>query len=190
MNPITATLRATDLCILLDVAPRSFERWLPRPIPVHVDFSAAPRGRMYALPEVLTFLRANRKRGLYGDDLARIVKYDTSERAERAASPGFPDDVWLGGTPEVRSESFRAALIGAEVERARLVQKAVGQAAVVAGVPRVERLRQIVLIHPAVVRFILANEGDELPAGDAGWKSWVRAVDIVNIPATEHKEAA
>jgi len=145
---------------------------------------------MYALPEVVTLLRANRKRGLYGDNLARVVAYDTGERAERAASPGFPDDVWLGGTPQARAEAFRAALTDEEGERARLVQKATAHAALVAGVPRVERLRQITIIHPACVRFILTGDVEELPVGDAGWAAWIKAVDVVNIPTTIEKEAA
>ncbi|MEX5726673.1 hypothetical protein Ga0609869_000026 [Rhodovulum iodosum] len=63
-------------------------------------------------------------------------------------------------------------------------------AAIAAGLPRVERLRQITLIHPACVRFILAGEANELPVGEAGWAAWIKAIDVVNIPTTIEQEAA
>ncbi|MER3352657.1 MAG: hypothetical protein RLQ73_01680 [Hoeflea sp. D1-CHI-28] len=188
MNPITATLRSADLCALLGVSDQSLYRWMTNPYPPFHDFRRAPRGKMFAVPDTVARLRQRRKRGLHGSDLFGVVAFDAQARAERARHGA--DDLWLGIDPEPRAEAFRAALTGEEVERARLVQKTAAQAALAAGVPRVERLRQIVLIHPATVRFILTGEGDELPAGDAGWQSWVRAIDIVNIPNTEHKEVA
>jgi len=189
MNPITATLRSTDLCACLSVSDRSIWRWMDGVATFH-DFGRAPRGHMYALPEVISLFRARRRAGLSGDELTRVVTHDTCERAERAGTLGYPDDIWLGGSPEARAEAFRASLAGEEEERARLVQKTVTGAAIAAGVPRVERLRQIALIHPACVRFILTGEADELPVGDAGWTAWIKAVDVVNIPTTIEQEAA
>ncbi|MEQ8896320.1 MAG: hypothetical protein RID23_04455 [Roseovarius sp.] len=188
MNPISATLRSADLCALLGVSDQSLYRWMAHPYPPFHDFRRAPRGKMFAVPDTVARLRQRRKRGLHGSDLSEVVAFDAQVRAERARHGA--DDLWLGIDPEPRAEAFRAALTGEEGERARLVQKTVANTALDAGVPRVERLRQIVLIHPAAVRFILANEGDELPIGDAGWTAWIKAIDIVNIPTTEHKEAA
>jgi hypothetical protein len=189
MNPITATLRSTDLCALLGVSDRSIWRWMDG-VTTFTDFGRAPRGHMYALPEVVTALRAKRRGGLSGDDLARVVGHDTAKRAERAGALGYPDDIWLGGTPEARADAFRASLAGEEEERARLVQKTVTDAAIAAGAPRVERLRQITIIHPAAVRFILTGDFEELPVGDAGWTAWVKAIDLVNTPTTIEEEAA
>ncbi|MBS4009163.1 MAG: hypothetical protein KGZ72_00250 [Roseovarius sp.] len=188
MNPITATMRLTDLATILRVHIRSLVRWVDRNSPAH-DFGHAPRGVMYALPEAVIFLRANRKRGLCSDDLARVVTFDANERATRAATPLYPDDIWLGIDPESRAGAFWAALTPEERERARLIQKDVAGAAIAAGVARVERLRNITLIHPAAVRFILTGEGDELPVGRAGWRAWAKAIDVVNVPATEMEAA-
>ena len=188
MNPITATMRSTDLCALLGVSDQSIFRWMARPYPPFHDFRCAPRGKMFALPETVARLRARRRGGLVGDDLSRVVGFDARVRAERARQGA--DELWLGDDPESRAAAFRAALKGEEEERARSVQKAVTSAAMAAGVPRVERLRRITLIHPACVRFILTGEAEELPVGDAGWAAWIRAVDVVNIPAAEERVAA
>ncbi|MEX5726672.1 hypothetical protein Ga0609869_000025 [Rhodovulum iodosum] len=98
MNPITATLRSTDLCALLNVCDRSIWRWMDGVAAFH-DFGRAPRGHMYALPEVISLLRARRRAGLSDDELASVVTHDTAERAERADTLGYPDDIWLGGSP-------------------------------------------------------------------------------------------
>ncbi|WP_375552985.1 hypothetical protein [Roseovarius mucosus] len=188
MNPITATMRLTDLARVMGVHIRSLTRWVDNGAPAH-DFGHAPRGVMYALPEVVIFLRANRKRGLFGDDLARVVTFDANERAARAATPLYPDDIWLGSAPEARAGAFGDALTAEERERARLIQKDVAGAAIAAGARRVERLRNITLIHPACARFILTGEGDELPVGHAGWRAWVTALDVVNVPVNELEAA-
>lgn len=188
MNPISASLRSTDLCDLLGVSDQSIFRWMARPYPPFHDFRCAPRGKMFALPETVARLRERRRGGLGGDDLSRLVHFDAQIRAERARQGA--DDLWLGDDPEGRAAAFRAALTGEEEERARSAQKTVTGAAMAVGVPRVERLRRITLIHPACVRFILSGEAEELPVGDAGWTAWLKAVDVVNIPATIEQEAA
>lgn len=188
MNPITATLRLTDLSEVMGVHVRSLMRWVSNSSPAF-DFGCAPRGVMYSLPEIVAVLRANRKKGLYGDDLRRVVEFDACERAARASVPLFPDDIWLGGDPEGRTAAFWASLTAEERERVRLVQKNVAGAAIAAGVPRVERLRNITLIHPAAVRFVLTGDGEELPANDAGWRGWVKAIDVVNVPVPELEAA-
>lgn len=187
MNPTTATLRLTDLADALNVSIRSLFRWVVDVEPHH-DFGRAPRGVYYALPEIVATLRAQRKRGLYGDELARVVEHDTRRRAVRVGTSAHADDIWLGDAPEARAAAFWEALDGEERERARMVQKTVAGAAIATGA-RVERLRQITLIHPAAVRFILAGEGEELPANDAGWRSWVRAISIVNVSLNEMEAA-
>ncbi|QFT80908.1 hypothetical protein FIU89_09835 [Roseovarius sp. THAF27] len=187
MNPITATLRSADLCTLLSVSDQSIYRWTAKPYPPFHDFRCSPRGKMFALPDIVVWFRERRKRGLYEDDLSRVVEFDAHVRAERARDG--VDDLWLGDAPEARAEGFLKALTGEEFERARLVQKTTTSFAMAVGVPRIERLRKIVLIHPGCVRFILTGEHDELPVGDAGWASWVKAIEVVNIPI-EEKEAA
>lgn len=188
MNPITASLRSTDLCALLGVSDQSIFRWMARPYPPFHDFRCAPRGKMFAPPEIVIRLRERRRGGLGGDALYRVVDFDMRVRAERARQGA--DDLWLGDDPESRAAAFRAALTGEEEERARLVQQTVANAALDAGVPRVERLRQITIIHPACIRFILIGEAEELPVGDAGWAAWIKAIDVVNIPTTIEQEAA
>jgi hypothetical protein len=66
---------------------------------------------------------------------------------------------------------------------------AVRTAAIDAGLNGVEHLRQSILIYPPVVRFILTDEADELPANGAGWNSLTRALWCVN-PLTTIKETA
>ncbi|QFT97387.1 hypothetical protein FIU85_08745 [Roseovarius sp. THAF8] len=187
MNPITATLRSADLCALLSVSDQSIYRWTAKPYPPFHDFRCKPRGKMFALPDIVVWFRERRKRALYGDDLSRVVEFDAHVRAERARDG--VNDLWLGDVPEARAEAFLKALTGEEVERARLVQKTATSAAIAAGLPRISRLSNIVLIHPGCIRFILTSEGEELPVGDAGWSSWIKAIDVVNV-AIEEKEAA
>lgn len=182
MNPASATLRSIEICAALNVAERSFYRWFAHPYPLH---QLGGKARWFALPETVTRLRDRRQWGLFGEDLARLVDIDTLVRAERAY--GGMDDLWLGAHPETRACAFYEALTGEERERARLFQKSVSGAAIDAGLPRVERLRNITLIHPATVRYFLTGEGDELPVGDAGWRAWVKAADVVNIPETENE---
>lgn len=188
MNPITATLRSADLCALLSVSDQSIYRWTAKPYPPFHDFRCKPRGKMFALPDIVVWFRERRKRGLYGDDLYRVVEFDAQVRAERARQ-GI-DDLWLGDAPEARAEAFLKALTGEEVERARSVQTTVARTAMATGVPRIDRLRKIVLIHPGIVRCVLTGENEELPVGDVGWASWVKALDIVNIPNSIEMEAA
>lgn len=183
MNPNSATMRATDLCALLGVSDQSIYRWMARPYPVNHDFARAPRGRMFALPEVVVRLRERRKQGLFGSQLARVVEFDRAVRAEREF-----DDHWLGECPESRTDRFAAVLTDAENERFSFCRRAVGNAAVSCGLHGIERLRHIILVHPGVARFVLTGQAEELPVSDIGWQSWVRALDVLNIPI--EKEAA
>ena len=184
MNPITATLRTNEVCQKLGVSERAFYRWMAQPYPIHHENGRMPRGRLFALPELVARLRCRRKRGLYGAELARVVDFDASERAPKGS-----DDLWLGDAPEERAAAFCEALTGEEMDRARMLQKTVTDAALSAAVPRIARLRECVLIHPAAVRFILTGCAAELPVGD-GWASWVRALSVVNIPTIIEQEAA
>lgn len=181
MNPNSATLRSTDLCALLGVSDQSVFRWLSGPYPSHIFTS---RARHYALPEIVGRLRERRARGLTGADLAALVAYDTQTRAARDT-----DSLWLGDGAQDRAASFFAALIGEEVERARDCMKAVRHAATDTGLSGVNRLAQIALIQPGLVRFILTGEADERPVGDGGWQSFAKALWAVN-PAENIEVAA
>ena len=112
MNPNTATLRSTDICELLQVTDRSLHRWLANPYPVHTVPTVSPRGRTFALPEIVERLRKRRRDGLYGDDLARVVAFDTATRAKR-----LEDDLWVGNDAQGRAAAFFACLDGEETER-------------------------------------------------------------------------
>jgi len=90
MNPNSATLRSTDICTLLSVSDQSVFRWLSDPYPTFVWSNYTPRGRTYALPEIVARLRERRHLGLHGDDLAALVDFDTSVRAENG-----DDGLWL-----------------------------------------------------------------------------------------------
>ena len=184
MNPETATLRASDLCALLAVPYRSLWRWLSDPYPPHHFSETAPRGRTYALPEIVARLRERRARGLSGEDLAALVAFDTEARAARQA-----DCLWLGDDAQGRAASFFAALDGEETERARDVMKTMRNAAAAAGMSGISRLGQIAIIHPGVVRYVLSGAAHELPAGDAGWQSFAKAIWAVN-PAENYEVAA
>ncbi|WP_333848268.1 hypothetical protein [Phaeobacter italicus] len=184
MNPETATLRSSDLCALLGVPHRSLWRWLSAPYPPHHFSETAPRGRTYALPEIVARLRKRRDWGLSGEGLARVLAFDTETRAARQA-----DCLWLGDDAQGRAASFFAALTGEETERARDVMKTMRNAAAAAGLPAISRMGQIALIQPGSVRFILSGEADELPAGDAGWQSFAKAIWAVN-PSENYEVAA
>ena len=178
MNHNACTIRSTDLQNLLNVSDRSVWRWMHEPYPRH----ATPKNvRTYALPEVVARLRLRRKNGLSGDDLHRVVTFDTVARAKREIFENA-DFMWLGDAAEDRAKEFRAAIEGEgeAVERARAVQKEVRVAAMQAGLPGVERLRQSVLTHPGVARFVLTGEANELPASDAGWLAFTKALWAVN----------
>ncbi|WP_416369682.1 hypothetical protein [Tritonibacter mobilis] len=184
MNPETATLRSSDLCALLGVPHRSLWRWLSAPYPPHHFSETAPRGRTYALPEVVARLRKRRDLGLSGEDLARVMAFDTETRAARQA-----DCLWLGDDAQRRAASLFAALDDEETERARGCMKAMRNAAASAGLSGVSRLGQIAIIHPGVVRYVLSDAADELPAGDAGWQSFAKAIWAVN-PSENYEVAA
>lgn len=183
MNPNSAALRSTDICAVLGVSDKSVFRWLSGPYPTFVWSNCTPRGRTYALPEIVARLRERRARGLYGDDLSALVAYDTAARAQAG-----DDGLWLDKDAQDRAAAFYAALHGEETERARDVMKAMRRAALAAGLSGVNRLAQIALIHPGVVRFILSGEADELPMTDGGWQSFAKALWAVN--PSEHYEAA
>lgn len=180
MNPNSATLRSTSICALLGVSDRSVFRWLSGPYPIHVFTS---RARNYALPEIVGRLRERRARGLY-DDLAALVEHDTTVRTQNG-----DDGLWLDHDAQDRAAAFYAALCGEETERARDVMKAMRRAAMSAGLNGVNRLAQIALIHPGVVRFVLTGEADELPMTDGGWQSFAKAIWAVN-PAENFEVAA
>jgi len=67
--------------------------------------------------------------------------------------------------------------------------KACRHATVAAGLSGINRLAQIALIQPGIVRFILSGEVDELPVNDSGWQSFSKALWAVN-PPVENYEAA
>lgn len=111
MNPDSAIMRSTDLCSLLGTSDQSLYRWLVRPYPPHHFSSAAPRGRTYAAPEVVARLRERRARGLSGDDLARVVEFDTVSRSAMES-----DFLWVGEDAQGRAAAFFACLEGEETE--------------------------------------------------------------------------
>jgi len=182
MNPDTATLRSRDICAILGVSDQSLYRWLARPYPVHHFSDVKPRGRTYALPEIVARLRQRSRDGLSGADLGSVVAFDTQARAARG-----DDILWLGEGAQDRAASFLAALEGEEVERARACMKAVRHAATQTGLSGVNRLSQIALIHPGLVRFILTGQTNELPVGNAGWESFTKAIWAVN-PVHNYEE--
>ena len=184
MNYTTATIRSVDLTQLLDLSLQSLWRWLKAPYPAHYLSQTTPRGKTYALPEIVARLRLSRKKGLRGDDLQALVNFDTAKRAERG-----DDGLWLSDHPANRAQAFFASLNGDEVDRARACMAAVRKSAIDAGLNGVEHLRQSILIYPPVVRFILTDEADELPANAAGWNSLTRALWCVN-PLPVLKETA
>lgn len=184
MNPSTATLRSLDLCALLGVSDQSLYRWLSGPYPVNHFSRSAPRGRTYAPPEIVVRLRERRARGLTGADLAAVVAHDSAVRAQNG-----DDGLWLDHDALDRSAAFYVSLRGEEVERARDCMKAVRHAATDTGLCGVNRLAQVALIQPGIVRFILTGEADELPVGNAGWCAFVKAIWAVN-PAENIEVAA
>ncbi|MGY9039622.1 hypothetical protein DSM110277_01640 [Sulfitobacter pontiacus] len=168
----SATLRILDLQNLGVATKRSLVRWFqPRPV-AHV-VSGSPKGILYPLPEVVARIRQRSQRGLSGDVLHRVVTLDAQVRSLRG-----DDDIYLGEHAQRRVSEFVCCLSPAESERARGAQRQVRESAIL--LPGVEYLRQITLIHPAVVRYVLSNQADELPCGDAGWRSWVSALWAVN----------
>ena len=134
-------------------------------------------------------LRQRRKNGLTGDDLRRVVTFDSAARS-RAELFHNADFMWLSDDAEERAQEFWAVLDSEEVERACAVQKEVRAAALQAGLPGAARLRQTALIHPAVVRFVLTGEANELPWGDAGWESFTKALWVINPEQIQQLEAA
>jgi hypothetical protein len=169
----SATLRILDLQNLGVATKRSLVRWFqPRPV-AHV-VSGSPKGVLYPLPEVVARIRQRSQRGLSCDVLHRVVTFDAQVRSQRG------DDIYLGEHAQCRSAAFVCCLASEEADRARGIQRQVREAAIRSGLPGVEYLRQTVLTHPAAVRYVLSNQGDELPCGDAGWRSWVSALWAVN----------
>jgi hypothetical protein len=170
-----ATLRILDLQNLGVATKRSLIRWF-QPRPVAHMVSGSPKGVLYPLPEVVARIRQRSQRGLSGDVLHRVVTFDAQVRAQRGT-----DDIYLGDSAPERAAEFVCCLSPEESERAHAVQRRVGYEAIRSGLlPGVEHLRQITLIHPAAVKFVLSNSADELPCGDAGWRSWVSALWAVN----------
>lgn len=169
----SATLRILDLQNLGVATKRSLVRWF-QPRPVAHMVSGSPKGVLYPLPEVVARIRQRSQRGLFGDVLHRVVTFDAQVRAQRG------DDIYLGEHAQRRAAEFVCCLAPEEAERARGIQRQVREAAICSGLPGVEHLRQITLTHPAAARFILSNQSDELPCGNAGWRSWVSALWAVN----------
>jgi hypothetical protein len=172
-NSHSATLRILDLEELGVANKRSLIRWF-HPRPLHV-VSGAPKGVLYPLPEVVTRIRQRSRIGLSGGVLHRVVRFDAAAREERGE-----DDIYLGDDVEKRASEFVFCLAPEESERACAIQREIRAAALRCALPGVAHLRQIVLIHPAAVRYILANASDELPCGGAGWRSFTNALWAVN----------
>ncbi|WP_323802610.1 hypothetical protein [Sulfitobacter litoralis] len=170
----SATIRLLDLEELCVANKRSLVRWF-QPRPLHV-VSGAPKGVLYPLPEVVARIRQRSRIGLSGDVLNKVVNFDSAVRAERGT-----DDIYLGDDAEKRAAEFVCCLTPEESERARAVQREIRAAALQSGLPGFEHLRQIVLIHPAAVKYVLSNSADELPiAGGGGWRSFTNALWAVN----------
>ncbi len=179
-NSHNATLRILDLEELGVANKRSLVRWFqPRP-PAHVVLGS-PKGVLYPLPVAVERIRQRSQRGLSGNILNRVVDFDAAVRAERG-----DDDIYLGECAEQRSAAFACCLTPKESERARAVQREVRAAAL--HLPGVEHLRQIVLIHPAAVRYVLSTQADELPCGDGGWRSFTNALWAVNPKNNNQKQ--
>ncbi|MEO9632437.1 MAG: hypothetical protein ABJG14_18550 [Sulfitobacter sp.] len=186
MNNHTCTIRSTDLQNLLSITDRTVYRWLSGPYPRH----ALPKNvRTYALPEVVARLRLRRKNGLSGDDLHRVVTFDSVARSKAELFQNA-DFMWLDDDAEARAKEFVAVLEGEEVERARAVQRAVRAAALAGGLTGVQRLTEIALIHPGAARFILTGSAAETPCGDAGWQSFTKALWAINPKQNQILEAA
>ena len=183
MNPHTATIRSSDVQRLLRVSDQSLYRWLARPYPVHISRTKTRSGKYYALPEIVARLRERRERGLVGGDLCQIVAHDTAVRSAR----GF-DDLWLGEKITERAASFSCACSERdEAARAQLCRAQVREAALSAGLPDAERLAEICVLHPAIARYVLTAQDEELPVSDAGWQSFAKALWAVN-PISHFKE--
>lgn len=171
-NCHNATLRILDLEDLGVANKRSLIRWF-HPRPLHI-VSGAPKGVLYPLPEAVTRIRQRSRIGLSGDVLNKVVSFDAAARAGRG------DDIYLGDDVEKRASEFVFCLAPKESERARAVQREIRAAALKSGLPGAGHLRKTVLIHPAAVKYILANNADELPCGDGGWRSFTNALWAVN----------
>lgn len=160
---------------MLGVAEKTARRWLANPYPPNTVSRTDPRVRAYALPEIVTRLRLRKKEGLDSAELLRLVAFDTEVRAARAA-----EEIWVGEEPINRAALFYSSLLPEEKSRAIESMAHVRRAATSCGLSGVEGMAKMSLIHPAIVRFILSGQANELPVGDAGWQSFAKAIWAVN----------
>jgi len=179
------TTSATDLIDLFGWSYQSTYRWFSRHPDGYPPHTNRDRGRYFRLEDVVGRLRDARKRGLYGEELEAVVKHDAKVR--RTASH---EDLYIGEDVERRADKVIAALTPNELDRLKACKKAFTSAAISAGSIGLTRLRHALILHPAILRYVLTKNNAELPVGDLGWFSFSKALCVVNVVPSNEMEAA
>lgn len=187
------TISGPDLQRAFDCSPQSIVRWFkthPDGHPPHL--LEGGKTKFYRLRDVVARLRDKlptdngkdhcvRQGGLYGEDLENIVALDALRRREMDV-----DDIYVGDDPDSIAALLRA-LTEEETERLRDMRIAFTYAAAACGLSP-ERYVDKLILHPAILRYTLTGDEEELPTLH-GWPSFARAFAVTN-PLIENKEAA
>ncbi|MFC2969464.1 hypothetical protein [Acidimangrovimonas pyrenivorans] len=175
------TLSRADVAATLDVGYSSVGAWLaPLPLPT---MTGADGQRRYRLVDLIPALRQNRKRGLVGEDLSRLIAADLAERERRGAlGAGFDLDL-------ATAENFLGCLTPEEGERAQRLYGRVTAALVMALWDVAEPTLAVrALALPAHVRAIFGDPAEMPPEGREVF--FVTAFAARNAPHLFNKEAA
>jgi len=187
------TISGPDLQLAFDCSPQSVVRWFKTHPDGHPPHVKKDRVIFYRLRDVVVRLRDKlpttnskdhcvRQGGLYGEDLANIVALDALRRREMEV-----DDIYVGDDPDGIRDLLRS-LTEDETERYRDMRVAFTYAAAACGLTP-ERYVDRLILHPAILRYTLTGDEEELPTLH-GWPSWARAFATVNLPNDIEKVAA
>lgn len=135
----------------------------------------------FALPDILSHLRAKRKRGV---DVTTLIE---SDRAYRSAHGLCGPALWLGDQKVTRARAIIRTLSEAERVRLEYIAKHFNHGLAAAFWNKVAcidpTVRECLVLHPEVYAAVLGDENHHLPTSSAVWAQWASQFTLSNSDA-------
>jgi len=194
------TIALADLARLVEVSSATPRRWVDRYTstigPMSVVENSKYNQYSIRLIDALLLLRLARPDGKgrwpsvtpqrHLEEVHRLVAHDAHLRNERGVDHS---SVYLGPLDRLEADAalLTAVLTPVEQERLRRVQARFVDGALYGlwDAPQglmLDRLKTAVLAQPAVLRFVLTGDDDELPANELAWRAWSANFVILHFP--------